>query len=129
MNFMSNLATPTVVINDNTIEIVPNSLKYKLGSGDINIRTQQAGSTVTAVVNEDAETKLSMVGFSVIMTAKADSNVQAWLDARVNGGVTIDFFDGGIGHSFRAMVLVSEPERSTGSEGVIELDFQGPPGV
>ncbi len=126
---MSNLATPTVVVNDDTIEIVPNSLKYKLGLGDVNIRTQQSGTVVTTVVNEDAETKLSMVSFSQILTGVSDAQVQVWLEARVNGGVTIEFFDGSIARSFRSMVLVTEPERITGSEGSVELEFQGPPGA
>lgn len=126
---MSNLATPTVVVNDDTIEITPNSLKYKLGKGDINIRTQQAGTSVTTVVNEDAETKLSMVGFSMILTETADVQVDKWLEARTGGGVTIEFFDGSIARAFKGMVLVTEPERSTGSEGSVELEFQGPPGA
>ena len=125
---MVNLATPTVVINDDTIEIAPNSLKYKMGKGDVNIRTQQAGTSVTTIVNEDSETKLSMVGFSLILTSTSDVQVDKWLEARTSGGVTIEFFDGTISRSFSGMVLVSEPERTTGSEGSVELEFQGPPG-
>jgi len=125
---MTNLATPTVAVDDDTVEIVPNSLKYKLGKGDINIRTQQAGPTVTTIANEDAETKLSMVGFSVILTELSDVQIDEWLEARTSGGVTIEFFDGSIARSFSKMVLVTDPERQTGSEGSVELDFQGPPG-
>lgn len=124
---MSNLATPTIAVNDDTIEIKPNSFSYKTGKGDFTIRTQQAGAAATVVASKNAETQMSMCKFTVLTTSTSYELVQAWLDARENGGVTIDAFDGSLQLAFRSMILVSEPEISTGSEGEIEVEFQGPP--
>jgi len=124
---MANLATPTVAVNDDTIEIQPNSLSYKTGRGDFSLRTQQAGNSVSVVANKNAETSLSMVKFTLIMTDTAHEQVEQWLQDRENNGTTIDIFDGSIQVSFQRMFLVSEPERQTGSEGSVELEFQGPP--
>ena len=124
---MGNLASPTVAVNDDVIEIKPNSFSWKAGRGDYTVRTQQAGGVATVVANKNAETQMSMCKFVLLTTATSWDQLQTWLDARENGGVTIDAFDGSINLAFRNMILVSEPEISTGSEGEIELEFQGPP--
>lgn len=123
---MSNLSTPTVAVNDDVVEIKPNSFSYKAGRGDYTVRTQQAGNVATVVANKNAESQMSMCKFTLLTTATSWELVQTWLDARENGGVTIDAFDGSINLAFRNMILVSEPEISTGSEGEIEVEFQGP---
>lgn len=124
---MSNLATPTIAVNDDVVEIKPNSWSFKPGRGDYSVRTQQAGGVATVVANKNAETQMSVAKFVMLTTATSWDLVQSWLDARENGGVTIDAFDGSINLAFRNMILVTEPEISTGSEGEIELEFQGPP--
>ncbi len=124
---MSNLATPTIAVNDDIVEIKPNSFSYKAGRGDFKLRTQQAGTVATTVASKDAESQMSMAKFTLLTTAANHSKVLEWLDARENGGVTIDAFDGSINLAFRNMILVTEPEISTGSEGEIEVEFQGPP--
>lgn len=124
---MSNLATPTLAVDDETVEFKANSLSYKDGKGDFSIRTQQSGASVTVVANKNAETQLSMVKFTCLTTDVSDAQKNRWLDARETGGCTIDLFDGSIEKAYRGMILMSEPETSTGSEGEIEFEFQGPP--
>ena len=58
------LSNPTVQVNDDTIAIVPNSIEYKTGIGDKNVKSQSAGgNSIEVVITEDAETKKSMVIF------------------------------------------------------------------
>lgn len=124
---MANLATPTVAVNDDTIEILPNSLSFKTGRGDYALRTQQSGDGVTVIANRNAESRLSMVKFTLIMTDANHEKVESWLNDRENNGSTIDVFDGNVQVAFQQMYIVSEPERQTGSDGTIEVEFQGPP--
>lgn len=124
---MANLATPTVSVNDDVIEIQPNSLSFKKGKGDFVLRTQQAGSAVSVIANANVETKLSMVKFTMLMSDVSTELVDQWLLDRENNGSTIDIFDGSISTGFQRMFLISEPEQMTGSDGTIEFEFQGPP--
>lgn len=124
---MPNLANPTVIIDDETIEIKPNSLSYKDGRGDAKVRTQAAGDGVTTVVTVDAETKISMVKFTMLLTSNSDISTNQWASKRETTGCTIEFFDG-IRKSFVRMALMTDPEKMTGAEGEVEVEFQGPPG-
>lgn len=126
---MANLATPTVQVDDNTIQIKPGSLSYKLGRGDFNVRAQQAGNIVTTVNNKNAETQIGMVKFTLLTTADNLEALGDWLAARDANGSTVSFFDGNIQVAYRNMVLATEPEVSTGAEGEFEVEFMGPAAI
>ena len=124
---MANLANPTVIVNGATIEIVPNTWRYKSGRGDTTVRTNQAGQNVRTVKNVDAETQMSMAAFTMITTAQNIALVEEWLALRSSGGVSIEAFDEDNSLGFQGMVITTEPEYVGGAEGTIELEFQGDP--
>ena len=122
------LSNPTVEVNDDTITILPNSLTYKEGQGDVNVRPESAGgNSIEVVVTDNAETKKSMCKFKFSNTDTHLNQVKEWLAARTNGGVTISLSEDGIQVAFRSMILITEPERSVGADGEIEVEFEGPP--
>tara|TARA_R110000851_G_scaffold134568_1_gene269871 strand:- start:779 stop:1168 length:390 start_codon:yes stop_codon:yes gene_type:complete len=122
------LSNPTVEINDETIAIVPNSLTYKRGAGDVTVRTQSAGGdSVESVITEDAETKISNVKFSLLLTDKNLDFVRTWQGSRFDGGNTIKLSQRGSTQplSFANMQVVSDPEYSVGADGSVEVEFMG----
>lgn len=123
---MANLANPILVIDNETIEIRPDTFRYKTGAGDLSVRTQQAGNRVTTVKNVNATTQMSMVGFELNTTAANIARVKRWLAARPTG-VAIQAFDEDNSEAFNGMCIVGEPEISGGSEGIIPIEFQGDP--
>ena len=126
---MSNaLSNPTVQLNDQTISILPNTLTYKRGTGDVNVRAQSAGGgSVSAVVTENAETKISSVKFSLTLTDVNRDLISGWQEARYTGGNTIRFSERGseLPLSFSNMHVTTDPEYSVGADGSVEVEFMG----
>lgn len=122
------LSNPSVQINDETIAIVPNSLTYKRGAGDVSVRAQSAGGdSVEAVVTENAETKISMVKFNMYLTDTNREAIRGWQNNRFNGGNTIRFSERGSTEplSFTGMNVTTDPEYSIGADGSVEVEFMG----
>lgn len=125
---MATLANPTVEVNDTVISIVPNSLAFKDGKGDTNLRPQSAGgNSISVIKTTNAETKKSMVKFSMITTGENDALKSQWQD--LDNGVTIRLSDADFLKSFRRMHVMEDPEVSTGADGVTEIAFEGQPAV
>ena len=124
---MANLANPTVIVDNEVIEIRANTLRFKTGAGDTTTRTQQAGENVTTINNVNAETKMGFVAFEMNTTSANLARKDRWLSARRTGGVTIEFFDEDNSYSFSGMFITTEPEASGGAEGVIPFEFSGNP--
>ena len=125
------LSNPTIQVNDQTISILPNTLSYKRGVGDVNVRAQSAGGdSVEAVITENAETKIGMVKFSLSVTDANMEYVQTWHDNKFNGGNTIRISSRTITTplSFTNMNITSEPEFSVGADGSVEVEFMGEAG-
>lgn len=121
------LSNPTVKVNDVVIAIIPNSLSYKPGVGDRKVMTQSAGgNAIETVVSEDATTKKSMVKFKLYNT---EANLQRTKDWNDLDSSTIRLSEGNIAESFRDMVITTEPERSIGAEGELEIEWEGAPSL
>lgn len=123
---MRGISNPTIKWNGQTISIVPNSLSYKLGTGDKVIRAISAGGgSITPVTTANVETQLGMLKFSVPNTS------EGLRIARESGqaGEENEFqiVDEEIQVSFSTMTLMTEPERPLTQDGVVELEFMGPP--
>lgn len=122
------LSNPTIQVNDQTIPILPNSLTYKRGAGDVNVRAQSAGGdSVEAVITENAETKIGMVKFSLSLTDTNLDYVRTWQENRFNGGNTIRLSDRTLSTplSFVNMNVTSDPEYNVGPDGGVEVEFMG----
>lgn len=123
------LSNPTVEVNDSVIAILPNSLSFKSGKGDTNIRPQSSGGdAITLVRTENAETKMSMVKFKLANTRTNIDLVADWMDEVIDG-VTIRLSDGPLTKSFRQMFIISDPEVSLGADGELECEFNGLPSL
>lgn len=124
------LANPTVQVNDQTISILPNTLTFKRGAGDVNVRAQSAGGdSVEAVITENAETKIGSVKFSLSLTDTNLSYVDTWQQNTFAGGNTIRISGRTLQtpFSFVNMHVVTDPEYSVGADGTVEVEFMGDP--
>lgn len=120
------LSNPAVEVNDQAVAIVPNSLSYKKGQGDRSVKAQSAGgNAIEAVVTENAETKISMVKFKLFNTKTNLDLANSWIE-NISGN-TIRLSEGELVESFRGMIVTTEPERSIGADGDLELEFMGQP--
>ncbi len=123
---MKTLSNPTVEVDDDTISIIPNSLSYKEGQGDRNVKAESAGgSAITPIVTINAETKISMCKFKLSNTEDHLNQIKEWMGE--DEGVTISLSEGEIQVAFREMVVTTEPERAVGADGELEVEFMGPP--
>lgn len=125
------LSVPAVIVNNETISIVPNSLTYDGGEGEINVRSASGGgNTVESVHSVNAENKIGNVKFDVYLTPDMDSRIRGWKNQvgqnviqfvqRISGG-------GSVTRSFQRMSLLNMVERQASSDGVVSLEFAGDP--
>ncbi len=123
------LSVLTLEINDQTIEYKPNSLSFKAGLGDINVRHQTGGGEAgSKVITEDAETQKGMVKFSLLSTpANAERAAQWGLLSRELNGNVIRLSGVGFTRNFRQMRLTTDPEITSGSDADYEMVFEGDP--
>jgi hypothetical protein len=126
MTLQRTLSNPTVVINDVTIGIKPNSLMFKDGKGTRTVRAQSGGgSSIVIIVTEDASTKLSEVTFILANTEQNIGYKRDWQG--LDDGSVISLVDGGFNTVFNEMVVTDDPEVNLGAEGEITVKFQGLP--
>lgn len=124
------LSNPTVEVNDQVISILPNTLTYKRGAGDVNLRTQSAGGdSIEAVITENAETKISTVKFSLTLTDTNLAYVRSWQQNTFDGGNTIRISGRTMTTplSFTGMCIIADPEYSVGADSSVEVEFMGDP--
>lgn len=125
------LSVPSVIVNNETIAIVPNSFSYDGGEGEINVRAASGGgNTVESVHSVNAENKIGGCKFDVYLTPDMDSRIRTWKNQvgqnniqfvqRISGG-------GNVTRSFSRMSLINPVERNASSDGVVSLEFKGDP--
>lgn len=125
------LSVPSVIVNNETIAIVPNSFTYDGGEGEINVRAASGGgNNIESVHSVNAENKIGSCKFDVYLTPDMDSKVRSWKNQvgqnniqfvqRISGG-------GNVTRSFSRMSLINPVERNASSDGVVSLEFKGDP--
>lgn len=125
------LSVPSVIVNNQTIAIVPNSFTYNGGEGEINVRAASGGgNTIESVHSVNAENKIGKCKFDVYLTPDVDSLIRSWKNQvgqnniqfvqRLSGG-------GNMTRSMSRMSLTNDVERAASSDGVVSLEFAGDP--
>ena len=128
---MRALSVPQVNVNNVNIRIVPNSLRYDGGEGEINVRAASGGGNeIETVHTSNAETKIGKVIFDVYTTSDIDSAIAEWkADIGLNAISFSERFNDGsaITRSFDRMSLMNAVERQASADGVTSLEFEGDP--
>lgn len=125
------LSVPTIVINNETIKIVPNSFKYDGGEGEINVRSaSEGGGASSSVHSENAETKIGMCSFEMFLTPDLDAKIAEWKESiGANAIQAVQRSQSGesVTLSWDNMSLASSVEREASADGVVPFDFKGDP--
>ena len=120
------IADPQIRINNETFQVVPNSIKVNLGLGEATVKAQSAGNgNVQAVYSENVESKLGKVTLSVFVTQDKISAIKTLKGNNNTNYIAITA--SGVSLIMRQASLINDPEINFSNEGEIELEFQGLP--
>ena len=123
------IANAAIEIGNTLVSIVPNTCTYDEGGGEQSVKAQANGSaSAEVVIFDNAESKLSMIKFSVFPTIE---NIEFFRSVKYGGQTTVRLFDQDTGFT-RTMVgayLVNNYEIALQSDGNIPLEFSGTPVV
>lgn len=125
------LSVPSILVNNQTWQIVPNSFMYDGGEGETNVRSASGGGgSSSSVHSEDAESKIGKCKFDAYLLSNLDSQVAILKEntgantvqalQRSNDGDSVTL-------SWANMSLVNNVEREASADGVVSLEFEGDP--
>jgi hypothetical protein len=118
----------TLIIDNNVVGYVPNTLKFTEGFGEQSVRVQTGGGgSVQQVVADDVSMKQSSVMFEVEPTAANISLIRSIKNNQDGHVITISTT--GLTRTITGAVLTSNYEVSLGTEETIQLEFIGNPSV
>lgn len=123
------LSVPTVIINNETYSIVPNSFVYTGGEGEVTVRAASAGGGNTVSVHsQNAETQISNVKFDIFLVPGVDANIATWKEQvganalqAIQGSTTGE----SVTLSWDNMSLINDVERQASADGVTSLEWAG----
>ena len=123
------LSVPTIIINNETIAIVPNSFMYDGGEGEVTVRAASAGGgNTTSVHSQNAETQIGKCKFDVFLTPATDTAIAIWKERVGANSIQVIQRDTGgesVTLSFDNMSLINAVERAASADGVTSLEFEG----
>ena len=120
------ISEPQLTINNQVIQIKPNSLTVVKGYGESTVETQSSGNGVVDVVRSvNGETRIGKVKFMLLTTAENEKLLDQW---KANGNmnvVAITESDSGLRRVMKNAEFISDPELGFSSDGEFECEFHG----
>jgi hypothetical protein len=120
------LSDATVLVNDEVVMIVPNSLKYTEGFGEQTVRAGSVGGgAVEQIFSRDVETSLSKVMFDLHTTPANVKLARNWKSSGNENVVQIagQTAEGDTTRTFTQAAFTGDPEIEISTEGVINIEF------
>ncbi len=122
---MTTLNNPIITVDDTNVKVVPNSVAYNDGDGEVTLRPQSVGETIENVESVNAETKIGMVKFSLISTDENADLLRTWIRSGSAHTVTLSVRNTDFTRSFRNMKVTNNPDIELGHDANIEVEFKG----
>lgn len=125
---MIQLTDATVLVNNEAVGIIPNSLVFNEGLGEQNVRAVSIGDGKTETVyGKNLETNFGMVKFELPTTPETIELARGW---KTNGNENVVQIagrtpEGDVTRTFSSAALVNNYDVAVGSEGNLELEFHG----
>lgn len=118
-----------ILVNNVQVAYTADSLSWKDGFGDYNIRNAVVGGGQTEqVFSKDLSTKFGMVKFSMPTTEENEDNKRAW---KANDNNNVVELVGPPGSNFTKVftqaAILEDPESNAATDGNIEIEFQTNP--
>jgi hypothetical protein len=118
------LSTPTVVINNEVIAIIPNSAEYTEGLGEQNFKVQSAGGgSLEPVYSDNAETKVTDFKFKLFSTVENIAKTRGWKGGGANNAISIT--QGDFSRTISNAALTNNYTVQTRADGELDLEFKG----
>lgn len=129
---MIQLADAAVVVNNEAVAIMPNTLMFKEGLGEQNVRAASVGSgKVEQVYARNVETSVGAVKFELPTTPENIKLARAWKANQNQNVVQVagSTPEGEVTRTFTGAALVTDYEVNVGSETSIEVEFHTNPAI
>ena len=116
----------TVIVNNETVGVIPNSVMYTEGLGEQKQRAVSIGGGKTEqVFSNDLETNFSLISFDLPSTVENIKLARTW---KVNGNanvvqVTAQNADGNVIRTFTGAALTANYEVGIGVDANIPIEF------
>lgn len=123
------ISNPTITVDDEVIAIEANTFVFNEGAGTMNGRTQSAGGgAIETVFTEDVTTKRSVIRFGLLATPQNFEKVTRWQErSRGRTGLVIRASEGNFTRAWRDARVINDPDRSTGPDGKVEIEWNAAP--
>lgn len=122
------LANPSVVVNNEPVAVVPNSVKFTEGDGEQTMRAASiGGGGVEQVYSDNIETKISNIMFSIFNTVDSINLARAWKKNRNSNVIVVvgTTPDGEtLRRTFNRAALLGDYEVPLGSDTQLDLEFK-----
>lgn len=118
-----------ILVNNVQIAYTADSLSWKDGFGDYNIRNAVVGGGQTEqVFSKDLSTKFGMVKFSMPSTVDSEKDKRAWKSNDNNNVVELIGPSGSnFSRIFTQAAIIEDPETSAATDGNTEIEFNSNP--
>jgi hypothetical protein len=125
----SQLNDISILVNDVQVAYTADSLSWKDGLGEYQIRNAVVGGGQTEqVFSKDLSTKFGMVKFSMPTTEENEKFKRAW---KTNNNANVVELLGPSGSKFAKIftsaAILEDPESNAATDGNIEIEFQSNP--
>ncbi len=119
----------TILVNNQQIAYTADSLSWKDGFGEYNVRNAVVGGGQTErIFSKDLASKFGMVKFTMPSTIENEANKRAW---KVNDDNNVVELIGPPGSGFTKIFteasILDDPETMAATDGNIEIDFNSNP--
>lgn len=115
-----------VRINNETFQIVPNTLKTNLGLGESKVMPQSAGNgDVEQVYAEDVESKIGKVTLSVYTTSDQINRIRLLKAGKNQNYIAITDKNSQLVLVMKNAALINDPDLDFSVDGKVELTFHG----
>ncbi len=119
------ITTPALLINNEVIDIVPNSLSFTRGVGTRTVKPQSAGgSQLTNVTFVNVEEAKGHIKFKVYNTEENISKIQTIQDA-FDANVAQFTSKEGLNGTMQNAIIINDPEFVLGADSTTEVEMQG----
>jgi len=126
------LSSAQVLVNNDVVAIIPNSLTFTEGLGEQSVRAASAGGSQTEqVFSDNVETRYSTVKFEIPSTVENIDKAKDWKANKNQNLIQISgrTSDGRLTRTFTQAALLTDYEIPLSNDGNITLEWRANPAV
>lgn len=118
------LSNPQIVINNQVVQYVPNSVSFKEGKGEYKLRPHTSGGQqVSNVLTQDLSTRKSMLKLKFLPTTENIEYASQWKGNLNRNSILITEED--FTRTINNAAITNDYEVAIGADAEFELSFEG----